>query len=435
MKTRGFLGVGAAILLLSAGVSFAGEQVIQNGAMNGSVRVSVEDMGRMAAWRFGGNAWVKQTYGVNSKYSLLFLDGDNPAMIFGGGRTGSLWIPVSNTTNADNTAITTRFRTPDGGVRITQITTVTPGPYYRMQWNIENIGSATYNDVRFAHGEDTDLAGSDHGEGHFDNALKMVYVADVASGTADLMGIYASASTPFHCYFEGYYSENQARMNSWTMDNTADPTGVDGGYSLGWIRSSLAPGQTWTIIAYEKFTRAVGVQVNAPAEQTGSPGDTLTYAFTVRNLDAGSRNISLSPFSSNGFAASVVDGFGNPLPSVTLGGGTDALVYVRVTIPAGAAAETTDLLTLTAAYDEADTGSDSTGARVAGATAVPPSTSNLPSRGMGNDASGCSVVSGRNGDGKRSAPENAGLVLLNTAFLLGPVFLLRFLGGRNRRRA
>jgi hypothetical protein len=74
-------------------------------------------------------------------------------------------------------------------VRVTQTTTVTAGPYYRMLWEIANVGSTTYGDVRFTHGEDTYLAGNDNGEGHYDNALKMD-VTNVAAGIADPMGIY-----------------------------------------------------------------------------------------------------------------------------------------------------------------------------------------------------------------------------------------------------
>jgi hypothetical protein len=239
----------AAALMLPAADSAAAEQTIQNGTDNGSVRVAVLDSGVMAVWRYDGSTWVEQTFGPYSKISLLFLDGASTTMRFSTAGWDPFWTPVSNTTSADNSTITSVFLAADNQVRITQTTSVTVGPYYRMQWAITNLGSATYNDLRFAHGEDTYLAGNDMGEGHFDNALQMLYVTNVAAGIADLMGFYASADTPFSYYYQGEYDNNFDRMVSWTMDNTVVPSNLDAGYSLGWIRATLAPGETWTIVA------------------------------------------------------------------------------------------------------------------------------------------------------------------------------------------
>ena len=424
------------VLLLGSGSASAVEQTVQNGSANGSVRVAVTDDGRMAVWRYnaGSSTWVNQSFGPYSKFSLLFLSGGNPSMVFGAGLAGTTWTAVSNTTSADNTTITSVFLADNNNVRVTQTTTVTAGPYYRMLWEIANVGSTTYGDVRFTHGEDTYLAGNDNGEGHYDNALKMVYVTNVAAGIADLMGIYSSASTPFTHYFQGHYSTNYDRMRNWTMDNTVDPANVDAGYSLGWMRASLAPGETWSIIAYEKFTQAVGVQIIAPAEQTGTPGGTLSYAFTVRNLDAAAATIGLGSSSANGWTTSVVDGTGTPLPSVDLAGGTETVVYVRVTVPAGAAAGTSDLLTLTATFGEGETSSDSTTTVIPGAPASTPPTLTLQNNGMGGGWIGsCGMVVGRDGKGSMSTAESAGTIALYFGLLLLPVGILKLFHGRKRR--
>jgi hypothetical protein len=427
------LGITMGFLLLASTVAQAVEQQVQNGSAVGSIRVAVQDQGTMAVWRYNGTTWVQQTYGPYSKYSLLFLAGDNTSMRFGSGLAGTTWTLVSNTTSADNTTITTIFLAQDNNVRVTQTTMVTSGPYYRMQWSIANIGSSTYNDVRFTHGEDTYLANSDNGEGHFDNALKMVYVMNPGF-TADLMGLYSSASTPFSYYFEGNYSTNYNRMSNWTLDNTVNPANVDCGYSLGWMRTTLAPGQAWSIIAYEKFTQAVGVQVIAPAEQAGSPGSTLSYAFTVRNLDAATTTIALSSNSANGWATSVVDGSGNPLPSVGLAGGTETVVYVRVTIPSGVAGGTSDLLTLNATFGEGGTSSDSTTTVVSGTAPAPPPTLTLQNGGLGAGWIGsCGMVVGHDGKRPMSGAESAGMIALYFALLLLPVGILKLFHGRKRR--
>jgi hypothetical protein len=421
-----------AILLLASTAAVAAVQQVQNGSAVGSIRVAVQDAGTMAVWRYNGTTWVNQSFGPYSKYSLLFLAGDNTSMIFGAGLTGTTWTLVSNTTSADNTTITSVFLAEDNNVRVTQTTTVTAGPYYRMLWDIANVGPKTYSDVRFTHGEDTYLAGSDYGEGHFDNALKMVYVMNPGF-TADLMGLYASASTPFTHYFEGYYGTNYDRMRTWTMDNTVNPSNVDSGYSLGWTRTTLAPGQTWSIIAYEKFTQSVGVQVIAPAEQAGSPGSTLSYAFTVRNLDAAATTIALTSNSANGWATSVVDGSGNPLSSVILAGGTETVAYVRVTIPSGAAGGTSDLLTLNATFGEGGTSSDSTTTVVSGSTPPPSPTLDLQNGGLGAGWIGtCGMVVGRDGKGPMSGAQSAGMIALYFALLLLPVGILKLIHRRKR---
>jgi len=430
LRLGAVLGITMAVLLLVSTAALAAEQQVQNGSSTGSVRVAVQDTGRMAVWRYNGTTWVNQSYGPYSKYSLLFLAGDNTSMRFGAGLAGTTWTFVSNTKSADNTTITSVFLAEGNNVRVTQTTMVTAGPYYRMQWSIENIGSSTYSDVRFTHGEDTYLAGSDYGEGHFDNALKMVYVVNPGF-TADLMGLYASASTPFTHYFEGQYSTNYTRMTTWTMDNTVNPSNVDSGYSLGWTRTTLAPGQTWSIIAYEKFTQSVGVQVIAPAEQPAYPGGTLSYAFTVRNLDAAATTIGLNSNSANGWATSVVDGSGTPLPSVTLAGGTETVAYVRVTIPSGASGGTSDLLTLNATFGEGSTSSDST-TTVVTETAPPPAL-DLQKDGMGAGWFGtCGMVVGRDGKEPMSAGESAGMIALYFALLLLPVGILKLVHGRKR---
>jgi len=435
MMSRRFgavLGITMAVLLLASAGAQAAEQQVQNGSAVGSIRVAVQDQGTMAVWRYNGTTWVQQTYGPYSKYSLLFLAGDNTSMRFGSGLAGTTWTPVSNTTSADNTTITTVFLAQDDNVRVTQTTMVTSGPYYRMQWSIANIGSSTYNDVRFTHGEDTYLANSDNGEGHFDNALKMVYVMNPGF-TADLMGLYSSASTPFSYYFEGGYSTNYDRMSNWTLDNTVNPANVDCGYSLGWMRTALAPGQAWSIIAYEKFTQAVGVQIIAPAEQAGSPGNTLSYSFTVRNLDAATTTIALSSDSANGWTTSVVDGSGNPLPSVDLAGGTETVVYAQVTVPSDVAEGTSDLLTLTATFGEGDTSSDSTTTVIAGTAPASTPALTLQNDGMGGGWFGsCGMVVGRDGKGPMSAGESAGMIALYFALLLLPVGILKFLRGKKR---
>ena len=382
----------SAVLILSATPLFAAMQTIQNGTSAGAIRVAVQDVGSgssvgsgaMAVWRCGGTAcnpalnietgWTRETYGPYSKGSILFL-GAAPLQFTSNAQNMGTSAPnytgfaaVSNTNNGDNT-ITTVFTANSGNVRITQNTSVHPGDsFYKMRWDIENVGPTTYTNVRFVHGEDTFLDGVDGGIGHFDTTLQMVYISSVVAGSANMMGMYADPSSPFSVYFEGLYSTNFTNMRSWTLNNSVNATNHDAAYSLGWtLGAPFAPGDTWTITAYEKFMRALGVMVIAPAGETAAPGATVTYPFLVQNLAATPQTISLSAISEHGWALSIEDASSNPISSVNLAGSGDATVYVRVTIPTGALDGAADRVTLTGAAG-GESGADSTTTTVA----VPP---------------------------------------------------------------
>jgi len=279
------------------------------------------------------------------------------------------WDAVSNTSNGTDT-ITTVFTADSGRVRITQTTTLLPGNnYYKMQWDITNTGSKTYRNVYFTHGEDTYLDGDDDGYGHFSDPLRMVYVSSVVLGSANTMGLYADPTTPFNYYFEGDYQDNFQRMREWTLNNSVNSTTKhDSGYSIGWKKapsSSLAPGETWTIIAYEKFISSVGVEVLAPAGQAGSRGGTLEYAFEVRNVTTIPGTFNLTAETAGLWPVSVLDASRQPISSIFLADGARETVYVHVTIPKNVVDGHTERLALSAWNDD-DVSTDSTKTTVCG---------------------------------------------------------------------
>jgi hypothetical protein len=375
------------LLLLACGQALAATQAIQNGDVAGSLRVSVYDTGQMAVHRYDGSNWVNQTYGPNSKFSFLFVDNT----LYTTGYSGfPFWTLVSNQAT-DNSYIVSVFGLPGTGITVTQTVTLFSAPNYRIRWDIRNDNTVATGALRFTHGEDTYFSGSDEGEGHYDNVLKMVYVTNTTDGATGLMGFYASTATPFDRYFEGDYSDNYDRMATWTQDNTVDPAYIDCGYSLGWTHAALAPGQTWSIIAYEKITQAVGtIQVISPSERNGLGGESIDYTFTVRNLGDAEATYDLVATSEHGWTT-VLDN-----STVTIPAGGEANVVVRVTIPGGTADGVTDLLTLTASEAEGDTASDGTittvGALVIDAPVLPPTVIDVNRNVVGG---GCSTAPGR----------------------------------------
>lgn len=425
------------ILLAMGGPASAATQTIQNGTTEGSLQITVRDNGMVGIYRMASDnvTWVEQIYGGDNKYFLLFLSGDNTAMRYTSTDSGSEWnpydpylTPVSNTLSGDGNSIVTVMDAGTLGVRWTQTVTKTSGAYVIYRWEIANTGSTTFTDLRAIDGEDTYFAGDDRGAGFWNPSQRMVYVRNSSGGSNGLMGFYTSAAYTPDMYHEGYYGDNYDMMATGTLDNTVDPTpSVDSGYSLGWKRASLAPGEIWTIEAFEKFIFSGDVQVIAPSEQTVDPGTDVTYVFEVSNFGEGSLDLNLTAVSQNSWTTAIQDSGGTPVSFLTIPGGTSDNVTVIVSVPPGATAGSTDLLTLIATDNTTPslTGQDSTTTRVTGAA---PSEVILFTKNTPNV--GCSNIVVRQNSSIASSLGAAGLFLLPALLLLAR----RRIGNGDRRR-
>ena len=96
-----------------------------------------------------------------------------------------------------------------------------------------------------------------------------------------------------------------------------------------------------------------GVDVTAPANQSGNPGTTLTYTFKVKNTGDTSDSFTLS-LSGNSWPSIIT----SPSSPVTIAAGATQDVSVSVTIPSGAAGRATDTVILTATGTHSQTDSD-----------------------------------------------------------------------------
>ena len=320
------------------------------------LEIHVDEFGTMGVFRWQGGNLVQQYYGSYSKGSVLFLDGTNPASRYGGGsNTFEMWtnandhfVPVSHQ-KLDDWTIQTVFNAGPTGVQITQTTSYTDGSlYYRIAWVIENTGTSTFSDLHFKHGGDTYFAGDDDSNGHWDNDLRMVYLTNPDPSITGIMGLYGALSSPADHYYEDYYGDNEDAALAGDLPDTVRSEYHDAGYALEWNRASFAPGETWTITAFEKWTEAGFVQVLAPADLPVAAGTTVDYQFTIQNFQQVQDTFDLNASSSRGWNVSFAQVVRDAADTVTVAGGASQTVVVQVTIPPGTPAGTQDVLTLTA---------------------------------------------------------------------------------------
>jgi hypothetical protein len=283
------------------------------------------------------------------------------------------FIPISMTQVSPWT-IETTVDAGESGVRILQtISYVNGNPYYTKTWRISNLGGTTYTDVGFLHGGDTYFGGDDNSMGHWEPSLGMVYLTNPDPEIAGIMGFYGDRTSPASHYYEAGYGPVWAALESGHLPDSVRSDFIDAGYGLEWDRSTLAPGDVWTITSYEKWTEAGFVQVFAPQEESAPIGTKVTLPFVVTTFgQAQMPNAQLSFVQSRELAPVIVDlavessmGWQATLPqgySLTLFPGVAATVDVEVSVPWTAQAGDRNTITLTASSrgEEASTGSDST---------------------------------------------------------------------------
>jgi len=241
-----------------------------------SLKITVWDNLRMQVWKWQNGEWVHQIFGANSKGFKLFFDEDNMASYYSGNDPEF----VSNTMPDDHTIVTVVRR---NGVKITQTVQYRNGDnYYSIRWDISNEKDATIDSLKFFAGEDTYFAGSDQGVGFWDPNNYMVYVKNDQGGETGIMGFSSAFSTKASAYYEDNYSKLKSAVADGRLPNTVNPENHDAAYALGWVKNNLAPGQTWTLYAYETF-RYVSTDNEAPSVTIISPngGEAFTAGSTM----------------------------------------------------------------------------------------------------------------------------------------------------------
>ncbi|MBL8144441.1 MAG: tandem-95 repeat protein [Acidobacteria bacterium] len=333
----------AAVAVVAPGASDAWAQQTINGSL---IKVIVSDtlapeiLAKASTAQGAGDPYVGQ-YCCNGPTwgTVIWLNGGSAKFSSPyQGQTG--FTPVSNTLQAvtGGSQIVTVVDLGATGLRLTQVFTYIEGTrYVTKDWTLTNTGGSSYTDLRLFHGGDTFFGGVDSAYGFYDAANSMVYVRNNDYTNWGLMGFYANPGTPASHYFQGHYGTG----NSYAKDTGSLPDSVvssytDSGYYLQWNRATLAPGQSWSIQAFETWTPAGGVQVLAPANQNTTADTTVTLPFTVQNLTASGATYSLTATSGAGWTTTLPGG-----ANVTVPANSSSTVNVQVVVPPGASGSST----------------------------------------------------------------------------------------------
>lgn len=360
-KLRVFLLI-CVFLLISSSIAGAALLSIEGNPLE----IRAENEGTMGAFRWEEGSLKNQYYNGDCWGSVLLINGNSGSPRKFISEEIYDWMPgssgresftsVSHEKIGDWT-MRTVYSAGDSGIEITQIIAYTNGnSYYRKSWEIKNNSDdQTYTDLRFLHGGDAYFGGYDKSLGHWDPSLRMVYLTNPDMGISGIMGFYGAASSPANHFFEGFYDDLYENMFLGQLPDTVRNDYHDSGYALQWNRASLAPGETWNIVSYEKWTEAGFVQVFGPSDEEGAPGETISYLFTISNEQAEETVFNFTAVSSSGWATAL------PVSSLSIPAGQTAAVAVELTIAQNAEVGAEDILTLTAtaADDESVSNSDS----------------------------------------------------------------------------
>ncbi|HSM25614.1 MAG TPA: hypothetical protein VK856_12180, partial [Anaerolineaceae bacterium] len=284
------LTVVLSIGLIQTQTVFGAVQSLGGRAVEGDLRITVQDSGQMNVERNVSGTYQNQVYNGTSKGSRLQIGSTG----YGFGYYNGPSTPTFLSNSKSGNTITTGWNA--GDVNVTQKTTYTEGnDYYRLEWTITNSGSTSLNDLRFFHGEDTYLSGGDTGAGFWDPVNNSIGVKKTISGSEQRL-VLQGITVPY-AYDSQSYSTVSSNVSSGALSNTIDPNeSTDNGYALEWRTANLSAGSTWTIVAFEKFNNATvgGLIVTAPISVECDAGTTCEMNFSIVNVNTEDATVNLS---------------------------------------------------------------------------------------------------------------------------------------------
>jgi hypothetical protein len=243
------------------------------------------------------------------------------------------FVPVVDQHQQSGSTITTGVTADSGAIRIVHSLVYTDGEQVvRHQWQVTNTTSdTTYQNLAVRYGGDTFFGGFDEARGYYDAATGFVYCANPDNGVTGLMGMQPGADSPADSYFDDDFETVVADMGDVAdLPNSVNATFVDNGMALEWRRATLAPGGTFTITLYEKWTASGGIQVLAPVASNMQTAAQRTFLFRVQNLLTTSEDLNVGVNAPPGWLAA------QPTTPITVAAGGITDVPVDLTVPSDA---------------------------------------------------------------------------------------------------
>ena len=321
----------------------ASTDILGGTAGSDPLQITVNADGSLALYFWQGSGYVRQYYNETAWGTNVFFTSGGNSLHYSSPYYGAAPLGAGSQSRSGNTIRTTWSLS--GGMNLEQDVTYIPGQsYYEKKWILTNVSGSGMTDLKLFHGGDTYFGGEDAAYSYYNPQTKMVYVKNRDMTRFGLMGFSGSPTSPADRYFSGQYGTGRTEALNGSLDNTANNSFQDAGYQLEWDHATLAPGANWTIDSFERITPPSVVQVLSPAEQTTSPGGTVTYEFVLQNFESATNTYNLTATSQNGWETSIKEG----LPVTVDGNGATKVVHISVKTPSNASNGASDSVTLKA---------------------------------------------------------------------------------------
>ena len=335
----------------------AASQVLGGDEVENALRITCNDDGmRIEAFinnRHGTDelTWKGQTY-ADDKSCLICYENGGTFKYTAGYYDG---LSMSCTLNTNLSSTVNRRVWKGGSVALTMDTTYTsPNRIASYSFMISNKSASILSNLKFFHGQDTYLGGTDSGGGYrivSNNLVGVKKPSWVNPGTEIYQEMVGSIK-PYRCCSLGYYDVKVFIEQAYNLGNIINTNYyIDNGYALQWNVDTLNPGETWTVDVYELFK--VGGDFSLTFPSMADIGVSTVVTGQVRNGGDLNTTIYLDVTMDNGSWTSKISG----LTSFEMAPGAISNILVNVSCPpvisVGEQAELT--ITLTNAAGESTT--------------------------------------------------------------------------------
>ena len=301
-------------------------QILGGEEVENALRITCKADGmRMEAYLDG--QWKGQTYS-DDKSSMVHYNAGGNFKYTAGYYSGSAMTCTLNSNSSDSVNIR-EWVSPE--VQLTMQTTYnSPSRAAAYTFTISNKSTQVLSEMKFFHGQDTYLGGSDSGGGYWNASGNAVGVRkpDPNKPASLIYQEMGSTSPAPDSYASMGYSSCKGLVEAGALGGTLNTNyTVDNGYALQWNVGTLNPGGVWTVNVSETFK--VGGSLTLLSPGTAEIGISTIVTGTVQNAGDVSTTVYVdAALDRSGWTSSIVSS-----PSFQLAAGASADVRVEVSCP------------------------------------------------------------------------------------------------------